>query len=382
MILAVLSDIHSNPWALAAAIRVSRKMYGNEVRFCFLGDVIGYGPRPLECIQQIKQLDEEEALYRDHADGRAALVAGNHEYAWWYFEQQAGLSAQLDQIAAVDSPDTRLAQIINLTQQLWRMQERPGNRASLKVAQVQALVFNMLALRVDPKLTNWYRQQIAISDFRQQVFSGSGLAGWTILLVHASLEDPVADVIRELRSQLPEINRYMRINCRTVCDTRAIFLHGHTHIPMWFSDDRPNAHDIIYHQRLHLGSSISLLNPGSVGQPRDHDIRPAFMILDLRPAEATVEFVRLPLRGEDGLGNGQAEPDQDSPEEPGPDSYTTGRAELMRILEEGRYPEEIQGYFKLAKYAENGSLTSEVRDYLDILKRRAGENWIAPEENH
>lgn len=382
MILAVLSDIHSNPWALAAAIQMARKKCGNEVRFCFLGDVIGYGPRPLECIHQIKQLDEEGALYRDHADGRAALVAGNHEYAWWYFEQQEGLSAQLDQIAVVDSPDARLAQIIYLTRQLWGMQERPGNRASLKVAQVQALVSNMLALRADPEVTNWYRQQIAIPNFCQQVFSGSSLAGWTILLVHASLEDPVAGELRELRSQLPKINRYMRINCRKVCGTRAIFLHGHTHIPMWFSDDRPNAHDIIYHQRLHLGSSISLLNPGSVGQPRDYDIRPAFMILDLHPAEATVEFVRLPLRCEDGLGNGQVEPGQDSPEEPRRDCYTTGRGELMRILEEGRYPENIQGYFKLAKYAENGSLPSEVRDYLEILKRRAGENWIAPEENH
>lgn len=382
MNLAVLSDIHSNPWALEAAIWLARKKYGNEVRFCFLGDVIGYGPRPLECLRQIKQLDEEGSLYRDPHNEQAALVAGNHEYAWWYFDQLPGLSAQLDRIAAIDSSDTRLAQIITLTQQLWRIQDHPDNKASLKAPQVQVLVSNMIALRTDPQLADWYRQQIVKTDFKQYRLSGSTLDGWTILLVHASLIDPLEDNLREIRSQLPRIDRYMRINCRAVCERQAIFIHGHTHIPMWFSEDRPNAREIIYQQPQQLSKNISLLNPGSVGLPRDHDIRPAFMMLDLHPGEATVEFVRVPLQGENGLRTEQSEPYEGSAKEHEMGYYAVGHTELMRILEEERYPQNIQGYFNTAKYSENGTLTSEAREYLEILKRRAGENWIPPEDNH
>ena len=66
-------------------------------------------------------------------------------------------------------------------------------------------------------------------------------------------------------------------------------LHGHTHVPIAFTmvDGRmrtlaPRAGNMVA-----LGEGRMLLNPGSVGQPRDHDPRASYMILDVDAGTAT-----------------------------------------------------------------------------------------------
>ncbi len=61
-----------------------------------------------------------------------------------------------------------------------------------------------------------------------------------------------------------------------------IGLNGHTHIPVAFIEDDGRIEVVGPGDgsTLELGGRRALLNPGSVGQPRDGDPRASFMILD------------------------------------------------------------------------------------------------------
>ena len=59
---------------------------------------------------------------------------------------------------------------------------------------------------------------------------------------------------------------------------------GHTHIPaaFWLEPEGGTCHrlPLVEERSLWLGSGRWLINPGSVGQPRDRDPRAAYAILD------------------------------------------------------------------------------------------------------
>ena len=66
-------------------------------------------------------------------------------------------------------------------------------------------------------------------------------------------------------------------------------LHGHTHIPVAWSR-RADRVDLDWTEdgtTVDLGPDRVLLNPGSVGQPRDGDPRAAYLVLDLEARRAT-----------------------------------------------------------------------------------------------
>ncbi|MDR0868172.1 MAG: metallophosphatase family protein [Planctomycetota bacterium] len=63
---AIISDVHGNLLALETVLADIRRV-GAERIIC-LGDTVGYGPQPLECLQ----------LVRDYC---AVVLTGNHEYA-------------------------------------------------------------------------------------------------------------------------------------------------------------------------------------------------------------------------------------------------------------------------------------------------------------
>ena len=66
MLVAVLSDIHANLTALQAALRIAEARGAD--RLVCLGDVVGYGPRPAECIDVVRAEFD-------------ACVLGNHDLA-------------------------------------------------------------------------------------------------------------------------------------------------------------------------------------------------------------------------------------------------------------------------------------------------------------
>ena len=63
---AVVADIHGNLQALEA-VRADMAQFGIDGVFC-LGDVVGYGANPRECLQIVRESD-------------ATMIAGNHDWA-------------------------------------------------------------------------------------------------------------------------------------------------------------------------------------------------------------------------------------------------------------------------------------------------------------
>ncbi|HYM83950.1 MAG TPA: metallophosphoesterase family protein [Candidatus Dormibacteraeota bacterium] len=77
----------------------------------------------------------------------------------------------------------------------------------------------------------------------------------------------------------------------------AVGLFGHTHLPAVFADldGRVVATSPSDGTRVALDGHRALLNPGSVGQPRDGDPRASFMLLDTERREATWRRVRYDI---------------------------------------------------------------------------------------
>ena len=93
-----------------------------------------------------------------------------------------------------------------------------------------------------------------------------------------------------------------------------ICLYGHTHIPMVYRHDENNRQIKVERftsdKSLALGTERMMINPGSVGQPRDSDPRASYAILDLdaltltnhrvaydiRATQIKMQMAQLPLR--------------------------------------------------------------------------------------
>jgi len=76
-------------------------------------------------------------------------------------------------------------------------------------------------------------------------------------------------------------------------------LVGHTHTPVIFEQDLDDnncqAHCPQYGRPVHLGDSRLIINPGSVGQPRDSDPRAAYAILDTKTMTWEHRRVEYPI---------------------------------------------------------------------------------------
>jgi diadenosine tetraphosphatase ApaH/serine/threonine PP2A family protein phosphatase len=105
-------------------------------------------------------------------------------------------------------------------------------------------------------------------------------------LAHASPRHPVWEYILDLQTALENFDYFETPCC----------LIGHSHVPALFVLDETAAELNFYlaghGDTLELGQGRVILNPGSVGQPRDGDPRAAYALLD---DEAMVwEFHRVP----------------------------------------------------------------------------------------
>lgn len=102
-----------------------------------------------------------------------------------------------------------------------------------------------------------------------------------VLLVHASPRDPIFEYILDGATAAANL---------LLLDGRAC-LHGHTHVPGWFHiEDGTIAHD--YWQGSMKIDGPALINPGSVGQPRDGNPDASYGIWDTD--RHTFEWRRVP----------------------------------------------------------------------------------------
>jgi diadenosine tetraphosphatase ApaH/serine/threonine PP2A family protein phosphatase len=93
-----------------------------------------------------------------------------------------------------------------------------------------------------------------------------------ILLVHGSPRDPLREYVTD--GDVAEENMAVQPTQHA--------LHGHTHVPVaWMATPE---HVALVEGRdsggVELGAYRTLINPGSVGQPRDGDPRAAYLVLD------------------------------------------------------------------------------------------------------
>jgi predicted phosphodiesterase len=100
-------------------------------------------------------------------------------------------------------------------------------------------------------------------------------------LCHGSLRDPMWEYVTSVPAATASLSR-----ART-----PFACHGHTHIPALFVEERGGLRAL----RPKAGTTYELgtkclLNPGSVGQPRDGDRRASYAVLDT--AAATAAFYR------------------------------------------------------------------------------------------
>jgi diadenosine tetraphosphatase ApaH/serine/threonine PP2A family protein phosphatase len=104
-------------------------------------------------------------------------------------------------------------------------------------------------------------------------------------LAHASPREPVWEYVLDANLAYANFAYFST----TVC------LVGHTHVPLIFELDeerqRCETLSFPFPNPLKIGSRRMIINPGSVGQPRDGDPRASYAILDLE--DMTWEFRRV-----------------------------------------------------------------------------------------
>jgi predicted phosphodiesterase len=104
-------------------------------------------------------------------------------------------------------------------------------------------------------------------------------------LVHGSPRDPIREYVTDARVALANL---------AVLETD-FGLHGHTHVPVAFCLGPEDRLQVVAPDRgdgIQLDGRRALINPGSVGQPRDGDPDASYLVLD--PDAATVTWHRVP----------------------------------------------------------------------------------------
>ena len=226
----VISDIHGNLQALEAVLRVARSRIGGGFDELWnLGDVVGYGARPNEVIDTLRTLETTRSIH----------VRGNHDRVCCGLSSSAGFNP----IAAAAAAWTRQ----NL---------RPDNREWLRELPMGPIQATARALCAHG------------SPLHEDQYIASMRDAWTPL--------------QRMQSEITFI--------------------GHTHLQGGFSqreaeweEERPqyDEQDVAEQVTIDVPQGTRhLINPGSVGQPRDSDWRAAFAIYDDAVEEVDIGTAR------------------------------------------------------------------------------------------
>lgn len=197
----VLSDIHANLTALEAVLQDAGPF---DAAWC-LGDIVGYGPDPNQCIERVRRLPN------------LICLIGNHDAA--------------------------------------------------AVGQIDLDTFNREA-RLS---AHWSRSALTESSLRFLQNLPEKVVCQHVTLTHGSPRNPVWEYLLDTYSAAINFAYF---------DTQLCFV-GHTHLPIVYSLANGNSNaqwQIIQKQEPIQINQRAILNPGSVGQPRDHDPRASYAI--------------------------------------------------------------------------------------------------------
>ncbi len=219
---AIISDIHSNKEAFEVVLEDIRSR-GIEDVIC-LGDIIGYGTNPKECV--------------DLAYGFRLTLMGNHEEAVLYEAQTRGF-----------------------------------NPKATKAVRWTAKQFDMLSDDKEGNARRWDFMGSLLKVYSQD----------SVLCVHGSPADPTREYIYTTDVRNP--NKMERIfeKIEHVCFV------GHTHVPGVITEDMIHVSPEELDYAYEIDARKTIINVGSVGQPRDFDNRACYLILD----GTSIQFVKL-----------------------------------------------------------------------------------------
>jgi predicted phosphodiesterase len=210
----VISDIHGNYPALEAVLASAVTV---DAVWC-LGDLVGYGPFPNECVERIATLPNLTCL------------SGNHD------------------LAVVNSRDI----------------DRFNDEAS--------------------HVIYWTKREISRDNLDFLSKLPETISTDWVTLAHGSPRMPTWEYLIDQMSAMVNFAFF---------ETQ-LALVGHSHLPLAFTVNASG--DSVNRTLLQPGNvftieSRCIFNPGSVGQPRDHDPRASYGILD--PEEQTWEIHRV-----------------------------------------------------------------------------------------
>ncbi len=227
---AVISDIHSNLEALTAVL-ADIESRGIETIYC-LGDVIGYGANPKECLDLIIEKTKW-------------CVLGNHDYAVFYEPTNFNYGAE---------------QASFWTREVLETERRKQSRDR-----------------------RW--SFLGKLSMRRTLKTKLAATATAIDFVHASPRRPINEYI------FPDDVYTNPIKVRLLFERIShICFIGHTHLPGVFLDEP----DFYLPEELGdvypiIKGEKAIINTGSVGQPRDKDNRASYVCVDGNK----VHFVRL-----------------------------------------------------------------------------------------
>ncbi len=227
--IAVISDIHGNLEALKAVLK-NIKQAGAARTIC-LGDVVGYGPNPVECADIARKLD--------------VVLCGNHEWATVY--------------------------------------EPVGFHATAR----EALLWT--TARLKPR---WYSLGATVRRWRFIKRRPKRHKEGRLLFVHGSPRSPIDEYI--LRSDVDEVLHENSEKVDDAFDkTDWITFVGHSHTPSIITEDARYIETGELENGLFTCSRDAkyLVNVGSVGQPRDKNWRACYVLFD--PDTGRVEYRRV-----------------------------------------------------------------------------------------
>jgi len=212
-VIAIISDIHANLEAFKAVLEDIEGQGVDEI-YC-LGDFVGYGPSPRECI--------------DLAVGFDLALRGNHEEA--LLTEFYGAAFNLK---ARNSIDWTRAQLSPLNE------DRYDN------------------------LKRW--------DFLDSLETTH--RNGNVLYLHGTPRDPISEYLYPR-----DIYRPGKLKAILEHVDWLLFC-GHTHVPGIWTQDMIFLTPQEVNYRYHLVNKKTVINVGSVGQPRDGDLRACYVLFD------------------------------------------------------------------------------------------------------
>ena len=148
-----------------------------------------------------------------------------------------------------------------------------GNHDWAAVGKITTLEFNAYAAAA----CEWTSQQLTSAQARYLHELSPVVQQESFTLVHGSLRDPIWEYLLSDEAAQATFARCQTPYC----------LVGHSHIPFTCEEGQGFARVGQGSTRLSLDDSRLIINPGSVGQPRDGDPRASYAVLDTDAGEVT-----------------------------------------------------------------------------------------------